>query len=117
MEHNEKLKLLALKFIQLVPHRANQYAMERLFAKAWLMPNEIFDALHELVKDKKIFLLRVEHGVEHYTIAPGLDEYLNSDDIIVETEAFAQEIDKSCFLQRLLRSARGVDQDQPDTHD
>lgn len=117
MEHNEKLKLLALKFIQLVPQRANQYAMERLFGKAWLMPNEIFDALHELVKDNKLFVREIKYGVEHYTIAPGLDEYLNSDDVIVETETFAQEIDKSCFLQHLLRLARGVDQEQPDTHD
>lgn len=73
------------------------------------MPNEIFDALYQLVKDEKLFVRN--------TIALGLDNYLNSDEVIVETETFAQEIDESCFLQHLLRLARDIDQQQPDTHD
>jgi hypothetical protein len=117
MAHNEKLKILTLKFIQLFPQRANQYAMERLFGKALLMPNEIFDALHDLVKDDKLLVREIKNGVEYYTIITELDEYLNSDDVIAETENFAKEIDKSCFLQHLLRLARGFDQKQLETHE
>lgn len=112
MGHHENLKLLALKFIQLAPQRANQYAMERLFGKASLMPNEIFDALHELVKDERLFVREIRYGVEHYTIASGLEDYLNSNVVIDQTETFAQEIDKTCFLRHLLRLARGIDERQ-----